>query len=86
VIEVVYVGAKHDLKMPTPNDQQPVEAFLSDGSDPSLGHRIGSGRSDRRADDLTLLGLEDPVEGAAELLVPVVDQELERFFAFVHSV
>jgi len=58
-------------------DQHPVEALTADGADEALGEGVGSGSSDRGADDVDTFRLEDIVEAGDELGVTVTDQELD---------
>ena len=60
-------------------DQQPVEALVSDGADEALGVGVCLRRADRCADDPDSFATEDLVEGGAELAVSVVDQEPRPF-------
>ncbi len=64
--------------MSVSEDQDAIEAVAADGPDPALGECVRVRRSDRRPDHLDPLGAKDLVEGAAELRVAVVDQQLER--------
>jgi hypothetical protein len=68
-------------------DEDPVEAVAADGTDPALGERVGVRRSYGRADHLDPLAAKDLVEGAAELGVAIVDQQLEllRLLAQLHD-
>src|SRR6266571_6591850 len=59
-------------------DQEPVEALGAGGADEALGERVRLRRSHRRLDDLDSFAGEDGVEVAAELAVPVVDEEAKR--------
>src|SRR6266545_1748333 len=61
--------------MAAPDDEDAIEAVAADGAHPALGECVRVRRSDRRPDPL---GAEDLVEGAAELRVAVMDQQLER--------
>ena len=55
-------------------DQQPVEALGTHGSDEALGDRVRFGRADRRPDDLDAFAAEDGVEVSRELAVAIADQ------------
>jgi hypothetical protein len=75
LVVVIDVGTQNPVEVAIACDQQPVEAFGSHGPDPALGDRVGSGRSDRRLDDLDAFGREDLVEGSGELAISVVNEE-----------
>src|ERR671919_3128712 len=63
--------------MSAAEDEDPVETVGADGSHPAFGVGVRVWRLDGRADYLDALGAEDLVEGVAELLVAVVDEESE---------
>lgn len=44
VVVVVDVGAHDPLELAAVDGQEPVEAFASDGADPSFGEGVGVGR------------------------------------------
>src|ERR1700675_3402301 len=67
--------------MPGAEQHDTVGTFGADGTDPALGVGIGSWRSPRGADDLDSFSLEDFVEGRAESVVAVMDDESHRFGA-----
>ena len=69
---------EHDLEVAAVEDKESVQALPADGTDESLGDRVGAGRLDRGLDNPDALGGEDGVEGAGELGVAVADQELDR--------
>jgi hypothetical protein len=56
-------------------DQDVIQAFVSDRAHPPLGNRVRLRRPDRRLDQPHALGAHDLVEGAGELGVAVVQQE-----------
>src|SRR6266536_837485 len=56
-------------------DQQPVEALGTDGSDESLGDRVRLRRPHRRLHDPNPLAAEDLVEGSDVLAVAVTNEE-----------
>jgi hypothetical protein len=58
-------------------DQQVIEAFSAQRTDPSFGDGVRPWRSDRGADDGDVGAGEDRVEGGGELAVPIADQEPE---------
>ncbi|MGB7051906.1 MAG: hypothetical protein WBG41_10075 [Acidimicrobiales bacterium] len=59
-------------------NEDPVEALISDGPDEPLGVGIGSRYPPRRAKDPDPLGLEHLVKGGAEPVITVVDEKLDR--------
>ena len=59
------------LEVTAPEDQDPVEAFSSYGSDPTFRVRIRDRRAHGGADDAESLAGEDLVERGAELGVPI---------------
>ncbi len=69
------VDAEHVLEMAAADDEDPVEAVGADGPHPAFGVGVRVRCLDGRVDHLDALGAEDLIEGAAELLVAVVDQE-----------
>ena len=82
-VVMVNIGAKHGLQMSAPGDQQPVEALLLDRSDPPLRCGVRSWCPDRCANHVHAFGCKDAVEGTAELLVSIMDEELQRLLAFL---
>jgi hypothetical protein len=69
------VAVEDAKEMPTPSDQEMVQAFLAQGTDPALGDGIGVRRLDRCADDLGADRVPEVIEGPGELAVAVADQE-----------
>jgi hypothetical protein len=65
-------------ELPAAADQEPVETVAADGAGPAFGERVCLRRPKRGADDFDALAFEEPVEGAGELPVTVVDQEPGR--------
>jgi hypothetical protein len=55
---VTHVGTKHAIEMPTPEDQDVVQAFRADGPHEPLGEGVGLRCPDRSADDLDFFGAE----------------------------
>jgi hypothetical protein len=74
-VVVVDVLTDHQLEVTTVDDQHPIEALTTDGSDEALGECFGTRSANRCADDTDALGAEDLVEGGRELGVPVADQK-----------
>ena len=65
---VVLDLAVQDLeKLPPPGDQEVVQALLTHGANPALGHGVSVGRLDRRQDDLSAEPMPHLVEGSGEL-------------------
>src|ERR1035441_4858982 len=64
--------------MTATEDQHPVEALATDGTDEALSEPVSSWRPDRGADGPDALRPEDLVETRGELGVSVPDQELDR--------
>jgi len=56
-------------------NEQLVETFVADRSDPALGVSIGVGSGYWPVDDMATLGDKDCVECLGELRIIVVDQE-----------
>jgi hypothetical protein len=61
--------------MPAPDDQQPVQALGTDRADPALRIGIRIGRPHRCQQHLGAFCAEHVVEAAAELRIPVAEQE-----------
>ena len=66
---------QHPQSVPLAQDDDLVEARLSDRADPSLRDGIRIRRWVWRTDDAYPFRLEDHVEGSRELGIPVTDQE-----------
>src|SRR5215216_4344500 len=76
-VVVVGIDAQDALEMAPSEDQNPVEAVAAHGSHPALSEGVRVRRLDRCPDHLDPLGAKDLVEAAAELPVPIVDQQPE---------
>jgi hypothetical protein len=74
-IVVLDVDAQDAKKLPTPSDQEVVQALLAHGANPALGDGVSVRSLDRRKDDLSAEPVPHVVEGSGELAVTVVDQE-----------
>ena len=72
-VVVVDVGSKYALELSAVEDQQPVEAFMTDGAHPALGVGVRVRGSDGSPDHRRSLGPKDFVERRAELRVAVAD-------------
>jgi hypothetical protein len=75
VVVVRDVDAQDVLELAPAEDEQAVEAVVSDCAHPAFGVGVCVRRVDRRADDRRPVAAEDVVEAAAELAVAVVDEE-----------
>src|SRR5436190_587962 len=64
--------AEYPFEMAAVENEEPVEAFGSDGADEAFGDRVCLRRPDRRADDLDAFTSEHAVELMAELAVAIV--------------
>ena len=71
------VFAQHSPQVGFSENQQFVETFVSDRSDPALRESVGVGRTHRGMDDMDMLGGKERVEGLGELRIAVVDQEVD---------
>src|SRR5712692_1182377 len=60
--------------MPRTHDQEVIEAFATDGADPTLAVSIRVWRPNRSTDDLGADGEPHLIEGPSELGVAVTDQ------------
>ena len=69
------IGLEHSFEVPTPVDQDVVEALLVYGPHEALGEGIRPGCPDRSSDDSDALGAEDRIEGSRVLRVPVAQEE-----------
>src|SRR5262249_62273149 len=69
------VGDEDVLEVATAKDQQPIEAFAPDASDPTLGVRPRIRCPYRRFDHPDPFRAEDVVELAAELAVAIRNQK-----------
>ena len=74
-VVVLDVEVQDATKLPTPCDQEMVQALLAHGTNPALGDGVGVRCLDRREDDLCTHRTPNVVEGPGELTVSVADQE-----------
>ena len=74
-VVVIGVDAEHAFEVATARDEEPVEAFASDGADEALCDRVRFRRSHRRLDHAEAFAGEDSIKVAGELAVAVADQE-----------
>jgi hypothetical protein len=77
-VVVIDVDGEDALELAAAGDQDPVQALAPHRADKALGVGVRLGRLDRRSDDLDAVAAEDLIEGAAELLVAIVDQGARR--------
>jgi len=82
-VVVVGVGPERPVEMPPTPDEGPVETLGPDGLDHPLRVGVRVRSPDRDADDPHHLRAQDRVERAAELRVPVADEESGRSGASV---
>jgi hypothetical protein len=75
-VVVLGVRVQDVLQVAPAEDQHVVEAFSSNGADPTLRERVCPGCPDGRLHDAEALGTEDLVERPGELGVSVPDEEL----------
>ena len=76
-VVVVDVDAEHAFEVSAVEDQQPVEALCTHGTDEAFSDSVRLWCADRGADDPDLFAAEDLVEGAGVLAVAVADQETD---------
>jgi hypothetical protein len=74
-VVVLDVAVQDATKLPTPGDQELVQALPAHGADPALGVGVGVGGLDRCQDALGTHRTPDVVEGPGELAVAVTDRE-----------
>jgi hypothetical protein len=67
-VVVVNVCVEHPLELPFANDEQPVQALLTDRAHPALSVSVGVGRLDRCLDHPDTVGPEDLIERSGYLV------------------
>jgi hypothetical protein len=77
LVVVVRVHAKDSFDVSASEDEDAIEAVVADGAHPTFGEGVRVRCLHGSPDHFDLLGAKDLVEGAAELCVPVVDQQSE---------
>src|ERR1700735_897870 len=82
---MIDVGRDHVLQMAAAEDQESVEAFAADASNPSFGVRACLRRTHRGLDHPDPAGAEDLVEVPRELAVPVPDEEPGLYALVIES-
>jgi len=70
------------LKMRLVEHQEPIETFEANRSYESLRDAVGLWRAKRRTNDLDPIAAEHVVETVSEFLIPVPNQEPDRFRGF----
>ena len=78
VVVILDVRRQNSIQVTLVEDQDSIEALLSDRPDPTLGKRICIWRPHWRSDDCDILRPEDRVERHRKLGVAVMDQESHR--------
>ena len=74
-VVVLDVDSQDLLQVPATHDEQPVQALGPHRPDPALGVGVGVGRLHRRDQYLGAVRMEDVVEGAGELRIPIANKE-----------
>jgi hypothetical protein len=80
-VVVLDIDGEQLVKVTGAEHHDTVGTFGADGADPAFGVGVGSWRSPRGSDDLDSFSFEDLVEGRAEAVVAVMDDESHRFGA-----
>ena len=73
-VVVMHIFPQDRIQMPFVDDDQLVEALLTDGADPAFRVGIGIRRSNRRLDDFKVLCSKDLIKGPCELRVMIVEK------------
>jgi hypothetical protein len=81
-IVVIDEHGERVLQMPCAQNQEPIQAFGSNGSDEPLCDPIGFRRLNRRPYDSDVFGLEDGIEAVRELAIVIADQKTDWFLTF----
>jgi hypothetical protein len=76
-VVVLDVAVEDGKEVAAAGDQEMIQAFLAQGTDPALGDGVGVRRLDRCADDLGADRAPDVIEGPGELAVAAAEQEPE---------
>ena len=80
-VVVVDEDANDLLEMLAVEDQEPIQTLRANRPHEPFRDAVGLRRAKRRANDLHPIALEDPVKTLGELLIPIANQEAERFLA-----
>ena len=75
-IEVVHIGIEHALELFLMQDQQVVQAFLSDAPQKAFANGIGSWRMNRRFEQLDATGCRHPSKAGPKFAVVITYQIL----------
>jgi hypothetical protein len=78
LVEVGHIGIEHALELLLLNNQQMIQAFLSDAPQEALTDRIGSGRMNRRFQDLDAAGCGHTSEARPKFGIVIPNQVLWR--------
>src|SRR3954468_1006398 len=76
-VVVVDVDTEDVRELSAADDQEQVETFAADRSDPALREGVRVRRPERCADDLDAFAPEDVIEGTRELAIAVMDQKAQ---------
>ena len=76
LVEVAHIGMEHALELLLVEDQQMVEAFLSDAPQEALADRIGSGCMNRRLENLNATGCRHASKARPEFVIVITNQVL----------
>jgi hypothetical protein len=84
-VVVDYVLVQDAPQMDLVDDQHVVKELSAEGAHDPFTDRVGSRRLGRGLDDLDLFGLEDCVEGGAELGVAVSEEEMQGLHSMTEA-
>ena len=80
-VVMVNEDANDLLEMVAVEDQEPIETLRANGPHEPFRDPVGLRGPKRRANDLHPIALENPVKTLGKLLIPIANQEAERFLA-----
>ena len=80
-VVMVNKDANDLLQMLVVEDQEPIQTLRANSPHEPFRDPVGLRGPKRRANDLHSIALEDPVKTLGELLIPIANQEAERFLA-----
>ena len=80
-VVVVDEDANDVLEMLAVEDQEPIQTLRANGPPEPFRDTVCLRRAKRRANDLYPIALKDSVKTLGELLIPIANQEAERFLA-----
>ena len=81
-IVMVDEDANDLLEMLAVEDQEPIQTLRANRPYEPFRDTVCLGRAKRRANNFYPVALEDPVKTLGELLIPIANQEPERFLAW----